>query len=92
MNRLEIIECPECKTVQEARPEHTALFVDYSHDCTGCGYMIMESEWSALTDEELLEDIERSLFQAVNMKPLGDVYAYAFSKLKKESGKVLAPV
>jgi acetone carboxylase gamma subunit len=41
----ETIKCPECNTIQQARVEHTIPWYTYIHECTNCGYMIMESEW-----------------------------------------------
>jgi uncharacterized Zn finger protein len=41
----EKIRCPECKTEQEAKVLHTFPFYSYVHECTECGYIIMESEW-----------------------------------------------
>lgn len=45
---VEKIECPNCDEIQEAivrlytgDPCNT-----YVHDCIGCGYKIMESEWN----------------------------------------------
>lgn len=44
----ELIECPECKTEQFALVEHTFPFYSYVHECTGCKYIIMESEWKKI--------------------------------------------
>lgn len=47
-----IISCPECQTVQKA----AIVFDDrhpwpiYVHDCIGCGYTIMESEWNEVKE------------------------------------------
>ena len=47
----EVIECPECKTVQWAEVEHTEPFYSYVHECDNCKLVIMESEWKKITDE-----------------------------------------
>ena len=41
------IVCPECGLVQEAMIERYAdePWPRFIHDCVGCGYTIMESEW-----------------------------------------------
>jgi acetone carboxylase gamma subunit len=41
----ETIKCPECGKVQRAIVEHSEPWYTYVHDCIGCGYTIMESEW-----------------------------------------------
>ena len=45
--RVEQIKCVQCGLVQPARVvmEDWMPFPCYVHDCTGCGYTIMESEW-----------------------------------------------
>lgn len=45
---FEIIICPECETVEVAVVKHTYPWWTYIHDCTKCGYTIMESEWNSL--------------------------------------------
>ena len=42
---VEIIICPNCKSIQIAAVNHTIPFWDYTHICSECEYMIMESEW-----------------------------------------------
>lgn len=42
---LEIIECPECGYIQQAKIEHTKFWHIYAHECRYCGYWITESEW-----------------------------------------------
>lgn len=42
---VQIISCPSCKSHQDGRPEDTGLFLSYVHNCTNCGYTILESEW-----------------------------------------------
>lgn len=49
-SHLEQIICLECSKVQTAVVEHTIPWNSYIHECTGCGYIIMESEWVLLTD------------------------------------------
>jgi uncharacterized Zn finger protein len=41
----ETIKCPECNKAQEGEVMHTWPFYTYFHQCDGCGYTIMESEW-----------------------------------------------
>lgn len=48
-SHTETIKCPECEKVQEAVVEHAEPWEPwdiYVHTCTGCGYVIMESEWN----------------------------------------------
>ena len=50
----EEIECPECGKRQQATVLHTFPWFSYVHDCVGCKYTIMESEWNLLhTEDEL---------------------------------------
>jgi ribosomal protein S27E len=44
----EEIRCPECGLVQFATVDHTFPWWTYIHDCLGCGYTIMESDWIVL--------------------------------------------
>lgn len=44
----EEIICPECGLQQWATVEHTIPFASYVHHCTGCKYIIMESEWQTV--------------------------------------------
>jgi ribosomal protein S27E len=41
----EIIKCCECNKVQVAEVLHTFPWATFIHHCSGCGYIIMESEW-----------------------------------------------
>lgn len=45
---LEKIKCPDCSCVQDGEVMHTFPFWTYIHQCTGCGYTIMESEWNLI--------------------------------------------
>jgi hypothetical protein len=45
----QLIECPECGTVQEGTVECTVPFGTYIHECKSCAYIIMESEWNVVT-------------------------------------------
>ena len=47
-SHTEIIECPECKKVQESTVEHTPFWNIYLHVCINCEYQIMESEWNVV--------------------------------------------
>jgi phage FluMu protein Com len=42
---IEIIKCPNCGCVQQAKVHHTSPWNTYTHDCNKCAYTIMESEW-----------------------------------------------
>jgi len=44
-SHFEDIICPGCQSVQNAEVEHTWPWWTYVHTCTGCGHIIMESEW-----------------------------------------------
>jgi ribosomal protein S27E len=44
-SHFEDIICPGCGGVENAEVEHTWPWWAYVHTCTGCGYVIMESEW-----------------------------------------------
>ena len=41
----ELIQCPECGQLQGATVEHTVPWWTYVHECIGCKFIIMESEW-----------------------------------------------
>ena len=51
-SHIEKIICPECKSIQTATVEHTPLWNSYVHECTECGYIIMESEWDRVDGRE----------------------------------------
>lgn len=40
----EIIQCPDCGSIEAAAVEHTVPFYSYVHTCR-CGYVITESDW-----------------------------------------------
>ncbi|HFC08440.1 MAG TPA: hypothetical protein ENJ54_01095 [Chloroflexi bacterium] len=49
-SKTEAIVCPHCGAVQEAEivwPEKDP-WPQYAHVCSACGYIITESEWSAV--------------------------------------------
>lgn len=47
------IECPECGFLQPAVVDcSTAPFIKYIHDCKKCGFLIQESEWNEVKEEE----------------------------------------
>lgn len=48
---FENIVCPECDREQLATVEHTFPFFTYIHECVGCGYTIMESEWEKVVPQ-----------------------------------------
>lgn len=44
-----IIKCPKCGAHEIALENYTTIpFPTYLHECSECGYMIMESEWDVL--------------------------------------------
>lgn len=43
----EQIICPMCEELQMATVEHTVPWFSLIHECSKCGYIIMESEWQA---------------------------------------------
>jgi len=49
----ELIECPECLTIQAAQVVvyDQIGFPAYVHKCINCGYMITESEWQVVERE-----------------------------------------
>ena len=51
---LEAIRCPECSKLQLATVEHTWPWFSYVHECTDCGYIIMESEWPRLNTIKII--------------------------------------
>jgi C4-type Zn-finger protein len=49
-----VIQCPECNAIQEAKVEkgnEYPYFNAYIHTCNTCGYVIMESEWDEVKDD-----------------------------------------
>lgn len=57
----ELIECPECKSVQKAKVKHSIPFWDFTHKCKCCKNWIMESEWIEV-DFFKIEDEELGLY------------------------------
>ena len=51
----ETITCPNCDAVQQAESVlfEGAPFWAKTHECTVCGYVIMESEWELASDEQM---------------------------------------
>jgi len=49
---IETIICPECLHVQEAEVLHTIPFDTYIHACTQCHYLIMESDWQEVEEQD----------------------------------------
>lgn len=47
----ELITCPNCEHVQEAKVDHTSIWNIYVHDCDKCKYLIMESEWNPISKD-----------------------------------------
>ena len=42
----ETIVCPECNAIEHATVMHTVPWYSYVHECTKCGYIVMESDWT----------------------------------------------
>lgn len=57
MSHQEAIECPACKLKQFATVEFEEWmpFPAYVHECVGCKYIIMESEWTQVNASEVKE-------------------------------------
>ena len=51
----EQIICPMCEELQTATVEHTIPWYSFIHECSKCGYIIMESEWEAAPTEKTKE-------------------------------------
>ena len=51
-NYTEVIKCPVCGTIQLAEIIRNLPFDIYIHDCSFCGYTIMESEWEVVNGKE----------------------------------------
>ena len=63
---IEQIECPQCKTIQNATVEHLPTFWSYVHHCEKCKYIIMESEWQKVTDKTPTEmNTEERMTEAI---------------------------
>lgn len=59
----EKIVCPSCQSVEVAIVKHTFPWWSYIHNCSKCGYTIMESEW-----DEVDEGRDRTLALKVGQK------------------------
>lgn len=75
----ETIRCPNCESVQVATVEHTVPWYTYVHTCTNCEYIILESEWGVVDEEELasmdLEDQFDLLYRGEAIRSLVDEVA-----------------
>ena len=73
----EFVICPRCESVQNAAVLHTWPWHIMVHDCTKCGYTIMESEWQRVEKPEniICSDCEKpaphGLFFAENKQICG---------------------
>lgn len=47
----ELIKCPSCSITNIATVEVKAPFNSYVHECYSCKYVIMESEWELVNEE-----------------------------------------
>lgn len=51
-NEVKII-CPRCGSIETAVEDYMTMpFSTYLHRCNKCGYVIMESEWQRVKEEE----------------------------------------
>ena len=48
----ETIVCPECNAIEHATVMHTVPWYSYVHECTKCGYIVMESDWTLAEPKE----------------------------------------
>jgi NMD protein affecting ribosome stability and mRNA decay len=55
-SHLERIICPMCDREQRAEVLHAFPFDVRVHTCNQCGYVIMESEWERVWEEEEGDD------------------------------------
>ena len=46
------IECPQCHNIESATVYMTEPFYMYAHICSKCEYLITESEWNEVENEE----------------------------------------
>lgn len=49
----QVIRCPKCDSVQKATINQSIPWWVYIHHCNYCKYIIMESEWDVISDDEL---------------------------------------
>lgn len=52
-SHTETIECPECGEVQTAIVEQTVIWNSYVHECQKCKYIILESEWNKVEQNDI---------------------------------------
>ena len=60
----ETIICPECELQQSATVEIVDVGIPMPscvHTCTGCGYVIMESEWNEVNPQTKCTAIDEDL-------------------------------
>ncbi len=50
---LQTIKCPECLMVCEAEVFREQPWFVYVHECEHCGYIITESDWEEVADEDI---------------------------------------
>lgn len=49
--QVDNIICPECGEICKAEVKEAFPFLDFTHICEYCGYMIMESEWEVVESD-----------------------------------------
>lgn len=52
MDQQDQIRCPNCGHEQEAIVQNTYPWPTYVHECTECEYIITESEWISINEEQ----------------------------------------
>lgn len=46
--QIDYIVCPACGKMCKAEVKEDFPFLDFTHICEHCGYIIMESEWEVV--------------------------------------------
>jgi len=49
-SHTEDIVCPVCNSIELATVYHTFPWFTYQHQCSHCGYYILEDEWSPIKE------------------------------------------
>ena len=51
-SHIERIVCPMCGAIQDVVVEHTTPWFSFVHECISCEYIISESEWDSIDEED----------------------------------------
>jgi len=78
----EIIECPNCGSIQKAEVKHTNPFYSYFHICQVCLYDITESEWNEEKTQKPIPKMQTTLIE-VNQQELKHILAGLKKRKKK---------